>query len=109
MNSEGSSLQVSVTDPVGFALLAALLSVIGLIFGLTLYAIWSFTEYRRLRERIPDPRPPSPFRHPSRLVTVMYSRDDLDTYGRRVKLTGFAFTIIGFLIGVVAFVLVTAS
>ena len=109
LNSEGSSLQVSVTDPVGFALFAALLSVLGFILGLILYGIWSFTEYRRLRERIPDPRPPSPFRHPSRLVTVMYSRGDLSAYGRRVKLTGFVFTLIGFLIGVVAFVLVTAS
>ena len=109
LNSEGSSLQVSVTNPVGFALLAAFLSVLGFILGLILYGIWSFIEYRRLRERILDPRPPSPFRHPSRLVTIMYSRDDLDAYGRRVKLTGFVFTLIGFLIGVVAFVLVTAS
>ncbi|TKX43963.1 MULTISPECIES: DUF3592 domain-containing protein [unclassified Halorubrum] len=109
LNSEGSSLQVSVTDPVGFAFFSALLSVLGFVFGLTLYGIWSFTEYRRLRERIPDPRPPSPFRHPSRLVTIMYSRDDLDIYGRRVKLTGFVFALIVFLIGIVAFVLVTAS
>ena len=109
LNTEGSSAQVSLTDPVGFALLAALLSILGFIAGLTLYGIWSLTEYRRLRERIPVPRPPSPFRHPSRLVTIMYSRDELDTYGRRVKLTGFAFTLIGLLIGVGAFVLVTAS
>jgi len=109
LNAESSSLQVSVTDPVGFALLAALVSVLGFVFGLKLYAIWSFTEYRRLRDRIPDPRPLSPFRHPSRLVTIMYSRDDLDVYGHRVKLTGFVFILIGFLIGVVAFVLVTAS
>lgn len=109
LNSEGPSLQVSVTNPAGFALLAALLSVLGFMLGLTLYGIWTFTEYRRLRERIPDPRPPSPFRHPSRLITIMYSRDGLDTYGRRVKLTGFVFTLIGFLIGVVVFVLVTAS
>lgn len=80
-----------------------------LIFGLTLCAVWSFTEYRRLRERIPDPRPPSAFRRPSRLVTILYSRDKLDPYGRRVKLTGFVFTTIGFLIAIVAFVLVTAS
>jgi hypothetical protein len=39
----------------------------------------------------------------------MYSRDDLNAYGRRVKLTGFVFTLIVFLIGVVAFVFVTAS
>jgi hypothetical protein len=109
LNSEGPSVQVSVTNPVGFALLAALLSVLGFILGLTLYGIWSFTEYRRLRERIPDPRPSSPFRHPSRLVTIMYSRDDLDAYGRRVKLTGFVFTLVGFFIGVVAIVLVPAS
>jgi hypothetical protein len=109
LNSEGPSLQVSMTNPAGFALLAALLSVLGFIFGLTLYGIWSFTEYRRLRERIPEPRPPSPFRHPSRLVSIMHSRDDLDVYGHRVKLTGFVFTLLGFLIGVVAFVLVTAS
>ncbi|SNR78348.1 hypothetical protein SAMN06266787_1296 [Halorubrum ezzemoulense] len=39
----------------------------------------------------------------------MYSRDELNAYGRRVKLTGFVFTLIVFLIGVVGFVLVTAS
>ena len=109
LSAEESSVQVSVTNPVGFALLAALLSVLGFILGLILYGIWSFTEYRRLRERIPDPRPPSPFRHSSRLVTILYSRDELDPYGRRVKLTGLVFTLIGFLISVVAFVLVTAS
>ncbi|ELZ43200.1 hypothetical protein C464_17257 [Halorubrum coriense DSM 10284] len=105
LNAESSSLQVSVTDLVGFALLAALVSVLGFVFGLKLYAIWPFTEYRRLRDRIPDPRPLSPFRHPSRLVTIIYFRDDFNVYGRRVKLTGFVFI----LIGVVAFVLVTAS
>ncbi|QWC18448.1 DUF3592 domain-containing protein [Halorubrum sp. 2020YC2] len=109
LSSEESSIRVSLTTPVGFALLAALLSALGFLLGLTLYGIWSVTEYGRLRERIPDPRPPSPFRHPSRLVTILYSRDELDTYGRRVKLTGFVFTLIEFLVGLLAFVLVTAS
>lgn len=97
------------TDPVRFELLVALLSAFGFIFGLTLYGIWSFAEYARLREHIPDPRPPSPFRHPSRLVTLMSTRDEVNNDGHRSKLTGSIVTLILFLNDVVTFVLVTAS
>lgn len=109
LNSPTTTVQVSLTDPVGFALLTAVLSVLGFIVGLILYGGWSFTEYRRLREQMPDHQPPSPFRHPSRLITILYTRDGLDSYGRRVKLTGFVFTVIGFLVGVICFVLITAA
>jgi hypothetical protein len=90
-------------------LLTAFLAGLALIGALVLYGVWSFTEYRRLRERIPEPRPPSPFRHPSRLVTVLYTREGLDAYGRRVKRTGFVLAVTAFLVGVFTFVLVTAS
>jgi hypothetical protein len=103
-----SSVQVDLTDPVGFALLTASVSALASIVALVPYGAWSFTEYRRIRERIPEPRPPSPFRHPSRLVTILYTSDGLDVYGRRVKLTGFVFTVTGVLIGVFAFIIVTA-
>lgn len=109
VTAESSSMQASPTDPLGAAALTIVLALLALIAALILYGLWSFTKYRRLRERIPDPRPPSPFRHPSRLVTILYTSDGLDTYGRRVKLTGFAFTIVVFLTGLCAFILVTAS
>jgi hypothetical protein len=98
--SDASSIRADPTDPVGLTLLAALLAALALIAALVLYAVWSFTEYRRLRERIPDPRPPSPFSHPTRLVTIILTRDDLDPYGRRVKLTGFTLAVTTFLVGV---------
>lgn len=107
--AESSSVQADLTDPVGFALLIASIAGTASIIALVLYGVWSFTEYRRLRERIPGPRPPSPFRHPSRLVTILYTSDGLDAYGRRVKLTGFAFAVTAFLVGVFVFVVVTAA
>lgn len=106
--AESSSVQADLTDPVGFALLTAAIAGLVSIVALVLYGAWSFTEYRRLRERIPEPRPPSPFRHPSRLVTILYTSDGLDAYGRRAKLTGFVFTVTGVLVGVFAFIIVTA-
>jgi hypothetical protein len=107
--AESPSIQTDPTDPVGVALLTASVAGLALIGALMLYGVWSFTEYRRLRERIPEPQPPSPFRHPSRLVTILYTRDGLDTYGKRVKLTGFVLTLSVFLAGMLTFVLVTAS
>jgi hypothetical protein len=98
--ADSSSVQAGVTDPVGLTLIVALVAALALIGALLLYAVWSFTEYRRLRERIPEPRPPSPFRHPTRLVTILVTNDDLDPYGRRVKLTGFTFVVTTFLVGV---------
>lgn len=107
--ARGSSVRAEPTDPAGIAVLAAAVAAIGLVLGLALYAVWSFTEYRRLRDRISEPRPPSPFRHPSRLVTILYTNDGLDAYGRRVKLTGFALVVIAFLLAVFGRVLVAAS
>lgn len=107
--AESSSVRARPTDPVGIAVLTAAVAAVGLVVGLALYAVWSFTEYRRLRDRISDPRLPSPFRHPSRLVTILYTNDGLDAYGRRVKLTGFALVVIAFLLAVFARVLVAAA
>ncbi len=101
-----ASIRASVTDPVGIASLVAFIATLGLISGLALYTVWSYTEYRQLRERIPQPRPPSPFKHPSRLVTILYTNSDLDTYGRRVKLTGFAGIVTVFIAAMLALVLV---
>ncbi len=92
--------QVDLLDPVGLLLVTAFLAVGVLIAGLLLYGIWSFTEYRRLRERIPEPRPPSPFKHPTRGITILLGNYDLDTYGKRVQRTGFAFVVALFLTGV---------
>jgi hypothetical protein len=100
LDSGSSSIRADPTDPIGLTLLAALLAALALILALVLYGVWSFTEYRRLRERIPEPRPPSPFRHPTRLVTILATNDGLDPYGRRVKLTGFTFGVTTFLVGV---------
>jgi hypothetical protein len=107
--AESASIQAGLTDLVGLTTLTAFMAALVFIAALVFYGIWSFTEYRRLRERIPEPRPPSPFRHPSRLVTILYTSDGLDTYGRRVKLTGFVFVVTAVLAGVLVFLLVTAS
>lgn len=95
----GSPRQVGLTDPIGVLLGALMLAAAALLVSLSLYCLWSFTEYRRLRERIPEPRPPSPFRHPSRLVTVLLGNYDLDDYGKRVQRTGFALLVTGGLVG----------
>jgi len=107
--ADSSSIRATPTEPVGVALVSAGVAGVASIAALALYGLWSFTEFRRLRERIPEPRPPSPFRHPSRLVTVLSTSDGLDSYGRRVKLTGFAFAGAALLAAVFAFLLVTAS
>ncbi|QSG08782.1 Uncharacterized membrane protein, DUF3592 family [Halapricum desulfuricans] len=104
--AEPSSVQAEITDPIGVTAVGAFVAALGLIAGLALYTAWSFSEYRRLRERIPQPRPPSPFRHPSRLVTILYTSDGLDTYGKRVKLTGFAGVVTVFIAVILALVLV---
>jgi len=91
---------VGLTDPIGLLLLTAFLAIVTLIASIFLYGIWSYTEYRRLRERIPEPRPPSPFKRPTRLASILLTNDDLDPYGTRVKRTGFAFVVALFLCGV---------
>lgn len=85
------TLQPAPTDPAGLAVGGLVAGLSALVVGLVVYASWSFTEYRQFRARIPEPRPPSPFRRPTRLVTILGTDDDdLDPYGWRVKRTGFA-------------------
>ncbi len=100
------SIEVDLTDPIGLLLGAAFVATLVLIASTLLYGIWSFTEYRRLRERIPEPRPPSPFKHPTRLITILATNDGLDDYGKQVKRTGFAFVMALFFSGALLEVLV---
>jgi len=87
-------VQTNLVGPVGLPLLAAAGFWVGMILSLCLYGIWSFSRYRRLRRRLPEPRPPSPFRPPSRLVSILGTEgDELPEYGRRVRVTGWAFLI----------------
>lgn len=95
-----SSVQVGLSDPVGVLLVAAFVGMLALVASILLYGVWSFTEYRRLRERIREPRPPSPFKHPTRLVTILVGDHDLDAYGTRVKRTGSVLVVALFLVGV---------
>ncbi|UPM43015.1 DUF3592 domain-containing protein [Halocatena salina] len=99
-------MMVELSDPIGLLFVTAFIAILLLIASLLLYTVWSFTEYRRLRERIPEPRPPSPFKHPTRLVTILTGDDDLDDYGRRVKRTGFTFVLALFFSGALLGVLV---
>lgn len=105
-DSPSPSMDVELSDPIGVLFVTVFIAILLLIAAALLYGIWSFTEYRRLRERMPEPRPPSPFKHPTRLVTILLANDDLDTYGTRVKRTGFAFGVVIFLIGVLLEILV---
>ena len=104
---EPVELDVALTDPVGLLFGTATLAVLVLVVSVLLYCVWSYTEYRRLRERIPEPRPPSPFRRPTRLVTVLLGNYDLDSYGQRVQRTGFALlvalSLVGGLLGLLVF------
>lgn len=104
--SGAASRQVGLSDPVGLLLGTAALAGLVLFVSVVLYGIWSFTEYRRLRDQIPEPRPPSPFKHPTRLVTILLGNYDLDTYGNRIQRTGFAFLVAVFLVGAVLQLLV---
>ena len=110
--SEGSARPVEADPlgPVGIPLLAAAGFWVGMILSLCLYGVQSFSRYRRLRRRLPEPRPPSPFRHPSRLVTILGTEgDELPQYGRRVRLTGWAFLIAAGMTAVLVQLLYTAS
>jgi hypothetical protein len=94
--SEGSArtVEADLLGPVGIPLLAAAGFWVGMILSLCLYGLQSFSRYRRLRRRLPEPRPPSPFKHSSRLVTILGTEgDELLEYGRRVRTTGWAFVI----------------
>ena len=110
--SEGSArpVEADLLGPVGIPLLAAAGFWVGMILSLCLYGVQSFSRYRRLRRRLREPRPPSPFRHPSRLATILGTEgDELPQYGRRVRLTGWAFLIATGMTAVLVQLLYTAS
>jgi hypothetical protein len=110
--SEGSAqpVEADLLGPVGLPLLAAAGFWVGMILSLCLYGVQSFSRYRRLRRRLPEPRPPSPFKHPSRLVTILGTEsDELPQYGRRVRVTGWAFLIATGMAAVLVQLLYTAS
>jgi hypothetical protein len=109
LSADSSSVQAEFTDPLGLTLLAAFVSILVFISGIVLYGGWSFTECRRLRHQISEPRPRSPFRHPALLVSILTTSEELDEYGERVKLTGFVFAAAIFLIGILAFIIWTAA
>jgi hypothetical protein len=103
-------VQADLFGPVGLSALAALVAYVGTILSVCLYGLWSFGEYRRLRRRLDDPKPPSPFRQPSRLATVLGTdHDELNAYGRQVRLTGFVFGVGLFLTAILVYVVYTAS
>jgi hypothetical protein len=103
-------VQTDLFGPVGLSALAALVFYIGTIVSVCLYGLWSFSEYRQLRRGLDEPKPPSPFRHPSRLATVLGGdHDELNEYGRQVRLTGFVFGIVLFLTAILAYVVYTAG
>lgn len=81
-----------------------------MILSLCLYGVWSFSQYRQLRRRLREPRPPSPFRHPSRLVSILGTEGDaLPEYGRRVRVTGWTFLIATGMTAVVVRILYAAG
>ena len=106
----GTTVEAALLGPVGLPLLAGAGFWVGMILALCLYGVQSFSRYRRLRRRLPDPRPPSPFRHPSRLVTILGTEgDELPEYGRRIRITGWAFLIATGMTAVLVQLVYTAS
>jgi hypothetical protein len=92
--SSTRSVQADLLGPIGLPLLAGAGFWAGMILSLCLYGVWSVSRYRRLRRRLREPTPPSPFTHPSRLVTILGTEsDELPEYGRRVRVTGWTFLI----------------
>lgn len=109
--TDGSAqpVQADPLGPVVLSLLARLGFWVGMVVALCLYGVWSFARYRRLRSRLHEPKPPSPFKHPSRLVTILGTdSDELPTYGRRVRLTGWAFVVAGGMTMILARILYAA-
>ncbi|MGB9951181.1 DUF3592 domain-containing protein [Haloarcula marismortui] len=103
-------VQVDLLGPVGLPMIAGVCFWIGMILSLCLYAVWSFTEYHQLRRRLPNPKPPRPFRHPSRLVTILGTEDGgLSEYGQRIRLTGWAVLVAVGMAATLAYILFTAS
>jgi hypothetical protein len=103
---EDVTVQADPLGPLGAPLVAAFVAYLALVASVLAYAVWSFTEYRRLRDRIRGDAPPSPFRHPTRLVTVALTDEGLDEYGRRVKYTALSSVFAGFLVYFLANLLV---
>jgi len=103
-------IQAALLGPVGLPIIAGFSFWVGMIVSLCLYGVWSFTEYQQLRRRLPDPTPPSPFKHPSRLVTILGTEDgSLSEYGQRVRLTGWVFVIAVGMTAMIVYLLYTAS
>jgi hypothetical protein len=103
-------MQADILGPVGLPMIAGFAFWVGMISALSLYAVWSFTEYRQLRRRLPEPKPPSPFRQPSRLVVILGTDDgELSEYGRRVRLTGWGLMLAAGMTALIAYLLYTAS
>ena len=110
--NEGSArpVEADLLGPVGLPLLVGATLWVGMILSLCLYGVQSFSRYRRLRRRLPEPKPPSPFRHPSRLVTILGTEGgELPEYGRRVRVTGWTFLIAIGMAAILAQLLYTAS
>jgi len=104
------SVQADLLGPVGLPLLAGAGFWVGMVLSLCLYGLQSFSRYRRLRRRLPEPKPPSPFRHPSRLVTILGTEgEELPEYGRRVRVTGWTFLFAIGMTAVLVQLLYTAS
>jgi hypothetical protein len=109
-NGPGQPTRAALLGPVGLPLLAAFVCWIGVILALCLYGAWSYTRYRQLRRRLHEPRPPSPFRRPNRLVSILGTdAEDLPEYGRRVRVTGWTFVVAGAMIAVAAWLLHAAA
>jgi len=103
-------VQADLIGPVGLPLLAAAGLWIGMVLSLCLYGVWSFSQYRQLRRRLPEPTPPSPFVHPNRLVSILgTSGDELSKYGRRVRVTGWTLLIAAGMTAVIVQLLYTTS
>jgi hypothetical protein len=109
-DSSVQPVQADLLGPVGLPLLAGGGFWVGMILSLCLYSIWSLTQYRQLRRRLHKPAPPNPFKHPSRLVTILGTdNNELSEYGRRVRVTGWAFVIATGMTVVVVQLLYTAG
>ena len=109
-DSSVQPVQADLLGPVGLPLLAGASFWVGMILSLCLYGLQSYGRYQRLRRRLSKPKPPSPFRHPSRLVTILGTEgDELPEYGRRVRVTGWTFLIAIGMAAILAQLLYTAS
>jgi hypothetical protein len=109
-DSSVQPVQTDLLGPVGLSLLAGAGFWVGMILSLCLYGVQSFSRYRRLRRRLREPKPPSPFRHPSRLVTILGTEGgELPEYGRRFRVTGWAFLIAAGMTAILVQLLYTAG